>query len=140
MSIETTIFEKIINREVPAEIVYEDEHTLAFLDIAPNNPGHTLVIPKSPSRNVLEIDADTWSKVMEAVRRLTPIIKEAVGADGINLMMNNEPAAGQIVFHTHIHIIPRFDGDGYEHWSSRSYEEGEMEAVGEKIRAMFGRE
>ena len=74
-----TIFSKIIRREVPAEIVYETGHVLAFLDISPTNPGHTLVIPKAWSRNLLDIDAAAWGRVMEAVRLLAPRIKEAVG-------------------------------------------------------------
>ncbi|HYF29358.1 MAG TPA: HIT family protein, partial [Candidatus Paceibacterota bacterium] len=126
---ERTIFEKIVAREIPANIVYEDEETLAFLDIAPNNPGHTLVIPKAHSRNLLDISEESWLAVMRAVRKLAPIIKEAVGADGINLAMNNEPAAGQIVFHTHVHIIPRHEGDGFTHFPAGEYGEGEASAI-----------
>jgi histidine triad (HIT) family protein len=133
-----TIFSKIIKREIPAEIVYEDTDVLAFLDISPNNPGHTLVIPKTPTRNLLTIDADSWAKVMEVVRMLAPKIKEAVGAEGINLIMNNEPTAGQIVFHAHVHIIPRFSDDGYRHWEGHSYKDGDMAEVGRKIREVIG--
>jgi histidine triad (HIT) family protein len=135
MSDTETVFSKIIRKEIPAEVVYEDENVLAFLDISPNNPGHTLVIPKTPTRNLLTIDARSWATVMEAVRMLAPKIKEAVGAEGINIIMNNEPAAGQIVFHAHVHIIPRFSNDGYKHWPGGEYGEGEMAQVGEKIRA-----
>lgn len=132
---ETTIFTKILSREISAEIIYEDDDTLAFLDIAPNNPGHTLVIPKKPSRNLLDIESDSWSKVMETVRRLAPVVKDAVDADGINLMMNNEPVAGQMVFHTHVHIIPRFKDDGYKHWGSKPYADGEIKEVAQAIRS-----
>lgn len=134
MTREDTIFDKIIRREIPAEIIYEDDDTLAFLDIAPNNPGNTLVIPKEPSRNLFDISPTSWGNVMETVRMLASKIREAVGADGINLMMNNEPVAGQMVFYTHVHIIPRFQGDGYEHWGSTPYAEGEAETVAQKIR------
>jgi len=133
-----TIFSKIIRKEIPAEIVYEDDDVLAFLDIAPNNPGHTLVIPKKPTRNLLTIDRESWAKVMEVVRMLAPMIQEAVGAEGINIMMNNEPVAGQIVFHAHVHIIPRFKDDGYKHWPGAKYKEGEMAEVGRKIREVIG--
>ena len=75
---------------------------------------------------------------MEAVRMLAPKIKEAVGAEGINIMMNNEPSAGQIVFHAHVHIIPRFSNDGYRHWEGHPYPEGELARVGEKIRLAVG--
>jgi histidine triad (HIT) family protein len=134
---ERTVFEKIINKEIPAHIIYEDEDTLAFLDIAPNNPGHTLVIPKIHSRNLLDISDDSWIAVMKTVRKLAPIIKEAVGADGINIAMNNEPAAGQVVFHTHVHLIPRHEGDGFTHFPQGEYEPGEAEALKEKIRGMI---
>lgn len=106
-----TIFSKIINKEIPANIVYEDEHTLAFLDIMPNNPGHTLVIPKKPSRNILDIDKDSFAKVMETVRLLAPKIKSAMKAEGVRISINNEPSAGQEVFHLHVHIIPMFADD-----------------------------
>lgn len=136
---EQTIFSKIISREIPAEIVYENEHVLAFLDIRPNNPGHTLVIPKQSSVNVLDVDSAAWAEVMEAVRILAPTIRDAVHADGINIMMNNGSVAGQIVMHTHVHIIPRHTGDGYEHWHGQAYADGEMARVGANIRETLAR-
>lgn len=134
---EPTVFEKIISKEIPAHIIYEDEETLAFLDIAPNNPGHTLVIPKTHSRNLLDISEDSWLAMMRTVYRLAPIIKEAVSADGINIAMNNEAAAGQVVFHAHVHIIPRHEGDGFKHFPQGAYEPGEAELVMEKIRGLL---
>ncbi|MDB5195127.1 MAG: HIT-like protein [Parcubacteria group bacterium] len=133
-----TIFDKILKREIPAEIVYEDEETLAFLDIAPNNPGHTLVIPKAPSRNIFDISESSWLAVMKTVRLLAPVIREAVGAEGINIAMNNERAADQEVFHTHVHIIPRYHGDGVLSFTKKKYAEGEMATVANKIRTMVG--
>ena len=130
-----TIFERIIAREIPAEIVYEDADTLAFLDIAPNNPGHTLVVPKVHSRNLLDISESSWLSVMKTVHLLAPIVQKAVGADGINIAMNNEPAAGQVVFHTHVHIIPRHLGDGFTHFPAGSYGEGEAAEIAKKIQA-----
>lgn len=132
---EDTIFGKIIRREIPAEIVYEDDQTLAFLDIAPNNPGHTLVIPKAHARNLLDITEESWLAVMRTVHLLAPVIKEAVKADGINIAMNNEAAAGQVVFHAHVHIIPRHEGDGFTHFPPGTYEPGEAEAVATRIRS-----
>lgn len=132
---EETIFAKIIRREVPADIIYEDDDTLAFLDIAPNNYGHTLVIPKVPSRNLFEISEESWLAVMKTVRTLAPVIKEAVGASGINIAMNNERAANQEVFHSHVHIIPRFEGDGVLSFTTKQYQEGEAAEVAEKIRS-----
>lgn len=132
---EDTVFAKIIRREIPATIVYEDDDTLAFLDIAPNNPGHTLVIPKNYARNVFDIAEKDWLAVMRTVHKLSPAVREAMGADGVNIIMNNEPAAGQVVFHAHAHIIPRHPEDEFKLWPKKEYKEGEQEAVAEKIRA-----
>lgn len=136
---EPTLFERIISRDLPSEIVYEDEYTLAFLDINPVNPGHTLVVPKTHSENIYEIGSESWAQVMETVRILAPKIKEALGADGINIMMNNDEAAGQMVYHTHVHIIPRFPHDGFKHWPGTPYEEGKAGAVAERIRAQMAK-
>lgn len=126
-----TIFEKIISGDIPANKVYEDEKTFAFLDAEPVNPGHTLVVPKEPRRDIYEIPEGELIAVMKTVRKLAPAIKESVAADGINLHNNNEPAAGQKVFHFHVHIIPRFADDGFTHWQGKeNYHEGED---GEKI-------
>lgn len=131
---EPTLFDRIISRELPSEIVYENEFTIAFLDINPTNHGHTLVVPKKHSANIYEVDKESWAHVMETVRMLAPKIKEALHADGINIMMNNDTAAGQMVFHSHVHIIPRFEGDGFKHWPGTPYNEGEMATVGKRIR------
>ncbi len=132
---EETIFAKIVRREIPAEILYENDTTLAFLDVKSVNPGHTLVIPKQWSRNMLTIAPTEWVHVMETVRMLAPILIRAVGASGVNLMMNNEPSAGQLIFHSHVHIIPRFVKDGFEHWPGTSYQEGQMARVAGTIRS-----
>jgi histidine triad (HIT) family protein len=132
---EDTIFAKIIRREIPAHIVYEDDETLAFLDIKPNNPGHTLVVPKAYSRNIFDISEESWLAVMRTARKLAPAIKDAVSADGINVAMNNEAAAGQVVFHTHVHLIPRHHEDGFKHFPPGEYtKEGEDKMIAEKIR------
>lgn len=132
---EDTIFAKIIRREISADIVYEDDDTLAFLDAHPNNPGHTLVIPKIYSRNILSISEKSLAVLMQTVRKLAPVVVRAVNADGINIIINNESAAGQLVFHTHVHLIPRFVDDGYKGWPSKPYKDGEAQAVAQKIRA-----
>lgn len=118
-------------------MIYENDRVFAFLDIKPNNPGHTLVIPKMHYKNIYETPSAVFMDVMDVVRQLSVSIKKAVGADGINLHMNNDAAAGQLVFHAHVHIIPRFIEDGYEHWHGHAYEEGEMHRVGEKIRSQL---
>lgn len=132
---EDTIFAKIIRREISANIVYEDSDTLAFLDIHPNNPGHTLVIPKVYARNMFDISDESLIAVMRTVRKLAPIIFKAVKADGMTITMNNEAASGQEVFYAHIHLIPRFLNDGYKNWPQKEYAPGEAEAIAEKISA-----
>lgn len=129
------LFLKIIQGEIPSEKIYEDDKTFAFLDINPNNPGHTLVVPKKYSRNILDIAEEDWIALMKTVHKLAPSVKDAVGATGVNIYMNNESSAFQEVFHTHVHIIPRHDNDGYRPWSGTPYQEGEMEKIGETIRA-----
>lgn len=129
------IFLKIIAGEIPAHKVYEDEYTYAFLDATPNNPGHTLVIPKERYKDIYEIPEEVLSHVMNTVKKVAIAVKKATNADGINIGMNNEPAAGQLVFHAHIHVIPRFKDDGLKHWGRKEYKEGEAEKVAESIRA-----
>jgi histidine triad (HIT) family protein len=129
---EDTIFDKIIRREVPADVVYEDESVIAFLDIKPNNPGHTLVVPKNWSRNIFDMEDANLCTLITRVKKIAHAVKEALNADGVNIAMNNEPAAGQIVFHAHIHVIPRFIGDNREH---KTYAPGEAAAIAAKIRA-----
>lgn len=131
---DNTIFSRIISRKLPADIVYEDEHVIAFLDITPVNPGGTLVVPKKWSRNILDIEAESWGKVMEVVRVLAPVVKQAMRADGINIIMNNEPEGNQMIFHSHVHIVPRFKDDTVPDWHGTPYLEGEQTKVAEKIR------
>ena len=111
MRMEKTIFEKIIAREIPADIVFEDDLVLAFLDIAPINHGHTLIIPKKKFVNIFDADPTVLAHMTHIAQKLAVALKSITHADGINLVMNNEAAAGQKVFHAHMHVIPRFEGD-----------------------------
>ncbi|MBI3019825.1 MAG: HIT family protein [Parcubacteria group bacterium] len=132
------LFCKIVSGEIPSARVYEDADAVAFLDIQPNNPGHTLLVPKTHARNILDMDARAICAIIPALKKLSHAVKDAVSADGLNIAMNIEPAAGQIVFHAHIHIIPRFSNDGHRHFEKRPYKsEEEMNAVAEKIRAQL---
>lgn len=131
---EPSLFTKIIRGEIPSEKIYEDADTFAFLDITPVNPGHVLVIPKLQYETIFEAPKESFAAVMETVRILAPKIKAAMNADGINIAMNNGSAAGQVVPHAHVHIIPRFKDDGREVWHGATYPDGEMKAVAEKIR------
>ena len=127
------IFCKIIAGEIPAEKVYEDNEILAFLDITPINAGHTLVIPKKHYENLFELPDDILQKISIKLRDLGRAVKEAVGAEGLNIGMNNREAAGQLVPHAHFHLIPRYLSDGYKHWGGRKYKEGEIEKVAKEI-------
>lgn len=129
------LFCKIIKGEVPCVKVFEDENSLAFLDIHPNNPGHTLIIPKKHCRNFLDIPEETLSYLTPAIKKVSKAVFEGMGAVGLNISINNEKPAGQIIFHSHIHVIPRFKGDRLRGWTRNvGYKEGEMEEVAEKIK------
>jgi len=129
------IFCKIIKGELPSFKVYEDDVTLAFLDIRPVNPGHTLIVPKRHSKNLFDVPSEDWVAVAKVVRDLAHVVEKAVAADGININMNNREHAGQVVDHAHVHIIPRFKGDGFKLWHQTPYKEGEAVKVREKIKA-----
>lgn len=106
-----TIFTKIINREIPADIIYEDEIVLAFLDITPVNHGHTLIVPKTFFTNAFDADAEIFGHMHKVGIKIANALKAAGLADGVNMITNNGEAAGQEVFHSHLHIIPRKIGD-----------------------------
>jgi histidine triad (HIT) family protein len=103
-------FAKILRGEFPSYKVYEGEHVLAFLDIMPRCPGHSLVIPKTPARNILDISSDDFAHVARAARKIARAAMTAFDADGITLQQFNEPAGGQVVFHLHMHVMPRHNG------------------------------
>ncbi|MES2023391.1 MAG: HIT family protein [Patescibacteria group bacterium] len=131
---EECIFCKIIEGKIPSTKIYEDDKTLAFLDIAPVNIGHALVIPKTHYPNIYETPEEVMADMIKVAKKISLAIKDAVKADGINIAMNNNHAAGQLVFHSHIHVIPRFSNDGFEPWhGKRPYEDGEMKSISEKI-------
>lgn len=129
------LFCKIIAGEIPCAKVYEDDDTLAFLDIAPNNKGHTLVVPKKHYETMLDTPDDVLCKIMSAVKNVAAAVKKGTGCGGFNIAQNNYKTAGQLVPHIHFHIIPRVEGDGFEFWPQKKYEEGEMEKWQKKIEA-----
>ena len=104
------IFAKILRGELPSHKVYEDDRAFAFLDIMPRAPGHTLVIPKAPARNILDIKPDDLAHVMHVAQKIAQAAMAVFGADGITVQQFNEAAGGQVVFHLHVHVIPRRDG------------------------------
>ena len=104
------IFAKILRGEMPCYKVYEDDKAFAFLDIMPRAPGHTLVLPKAPARNVLDVAPDDLAHVMKVAQRIARAGMQVFAADGITIQQFNESASGQVVFHLHVHVIPRQDG------------------------------
>ena len=106
----SNIFAKILRGELPAHKVYEDDNVLAFLDIMPRAAGHTLVIPKASARNVLDVEPEPLRHVMSAAQKIARAALKAFEAHGITIQQFNESAGGQVVFHLHVHVIPRHDG------------------------------
>ena len=134
---ETCIFCKIIKGEIPSSKIYEDKEVLAFLDIHPINIGHTLVVPKKHSEKFSETDDKQLEILIKNVKKIANIIQKAVNADGYNIGINNEKAAGQLVFHTHFHIIPRFENDKLKHWQGKNSTAEELKEMQEKIKKAF---
>ena len=130
------IFCKIANGEIPSATVYEDDTFRAILDIAPAHKGHVIVLPKSHADNLFELDDEIAAKALPVVKKIAKALKAVTGCDGVNVLQNNGTAAGQSVFHLHIHIVPRFEGDGIlPVWPHESYEDGEAAQWAEKIVA-----
>ncbi len=107
---DTNIFARILRGELPAHKVYEDAAVVAFMDVMPQGEGHTLVVPKAPSRNLLDADPATFGALFSAVQKIALAVKKAFSADGVTVQQFNEIAAGQSVYHLHVHVLPRFDG------------------------------
>lgn len=104
------VFARILHGELPCHKVYEDADAIAFMDVMPQGTGHTLVVPKVPSRNLLDADPAVLARVMPVVQKIGRAVKQAFDADGLTVIQFNEPAAGQTVFYLHFHVIPRFEG------------------------------
>lgn len=133
------LFCKIIAGEIPCARVYEDEHILAFLDISPVAPGHTLVVPKGHYPTLLDFPASEGQALVAAMRRVARAVQSVRGAGGFNCIQNNFGPAGQMVFHTHWHIIPRFENDGLNDWPGGKYNTiEEMQQLAASIRASVG--
>ena len=130
---ENCIFCRIAKGEIPALKVYEDDALVAFLDIQPANPGHTLVVSKKHFPTFVETPDEELGIMIQAAKRLGRSASAAVGAEGFNIIVNNGPVAGQIIPHVHIHIIPRFEDDGHRHWAKKSVSQEDMNAIAAKI-------
>jgi histidine triad (HIT) family protein len=132
---DTNIFARILRGEIPSHRVYEDDDAIAFMDVMPQGPGHLLVLPKAPSRNLLDASPEALSRLIPVVQKLARAARAAFGADGVTIQQFNEPAGGQTVFHLHFHVIPRFDGEPL-HPHSGTMEQPEILAENaERVRA-----
>ncbi|SDN90598.1 histidine triad (HIT) family protein [Desulfonauticus submarinus] len=128
------IFCDIIHGKIPCAKVYETKNTLAFLDIAPVNKGHTLVIPKKHYPTLFDLPSELGKELLEVMQKVGEALRKTVQAEGINLGMNNFKPAGQLVFHAHFHIIPRYENDGLSLWPQKKYNNNdEMLALAQKL-------
>jgi histidine triad (HIT) family protein len=132
------IFCRIAAGEMPAARILETPGVLAFLDIAPVHYGHTLVIPKNHYANLLELPDELWTEMGQVCRRVAQALRSTLYAQGFNIGMNNFEAAGQVVFHAHLHVIPRYYTDGLHLFPQESYKPGDLEKTGEQLRRALG--
>jgi len=132
------IFCKIVAGSIPCTKVYEDAHVLSFLDIGPISPGHTLLVPKKHYGAIMEMPAGEVAALFKPVAALAAAVRTAVGAEGINVLQNNGPTAGQVVPHLHIHLIPRWPDDGLGfRWPAREADVAVLARQAEAIRALL---
>lgn len=129
------IFCKIVSGEIPSETIYENSKIKVIMDIAPANKGHVLILPKEHFDNIYDIDTATAGELFQLAAMTARALKSVLDCDGMNILQNNGTVAGQTVFHFHMHIIPRYEGDTVNvGWKELSYEDGEMEQLREAIR------
>ncbi|PWK69806.1 HIT family protein [Aminobacter sp. AP02] len=131
------IFAKILRGEIPSHRVYEDESVVAFMDVMPQGTGHTLVVPKAPSRNLLDAEPAALGQLAIAVQKLARAVKAAFVADGVTVLQFNEPASGQTVYHLHVHVIPRFEGVPLKPHTGDMEKPDVLAANADKIRAVL---
>ena len=135
---ENNIFAKVLRGEIPCHKIYEDDDTLAFLDIMPRADGHALVITKEKARDLFDLSPSGLVKLMAVVQKLAPKIAEAMGAEGVLIQQFNGAAAGQTVFHVHVHIIPRKEGQALKPPEGKMADQTALAATAEKIRKTLG--
>jgi len=132
---QSNVFAKILRGELPAVKLYEDEDTFAFMDIMPRGDGHCLVIPKKAARNIFDIDDQSLEAVARTTKKIAIAVKKAFNADGLTVQQFNETAGGQVVFHLHVHVIPRFEGVSLKPHTGQMEKPEILEANAAKIRA-----
>lgn len=130
MTKDNCIFCKLANGEIPTNTVYEDDDFRVFMDASPATKGHSLIVPKQHFDNLFDMDEELAGKVLTVSKKVASNLKEKLGCEGLNLVQNNGEIAGQTVFHFHMHVIPRYSGDGQSiNWRPGSPEDGELEEV-----------
>lgn len=135
MGVQDCIFCKIIDGQIPCVKLFENDHVLAFLDVGPVSEGHTLIVPKKHSLNVDQTDPVTMAEIAKVIPGVAGAVKTAMEADGYNVLCNNGTAAGQVVEHVHVHVIPRKSNDAvFSKWPSFQYPDGKADEIAEKIR------
>ena len=134
---DNNVFAKILRGELPCQKVYETDRVLAFMDIMPRGDGHALVIPKAKARNILDVEPDDLAELMKAVQIVGRAVKEAFSADGLTIQQFNESAGGQVVFHIHVHVIPRFEGVPLKPHTGQMEDPDTLARFAEKIRAVL---
>jgi histidine triad (HIT) family protein len=138
MNVDSCIFCKIAQKQVPSSLVYEDEKTVAFLDIRPLNEGHTLIIPKEHYVNIFDIPQELLCHIHSVTKKVAQAVEKATHADGISVIQQNGEAAGQEIFHLHVHVIPRFEGQKLPRLSELSEADREqLSRTAAKIRQYF---
>jgi histidine triad (HIT) family protein len=136
---DSNVFARILRGELPSERVYEDDHAVAIMDIMPRGEGHVLVLPKAKSRNLLDAEPEVLGALFKAVQTVARAVKSAFEADGVTIQQFNESAGGQVVFHLHVHVIPRFEGVPMKPHSGQMEKPEVLAAQAAKIRAALGR-
>jgi len=131
------VFAKILRSELPCHKVYEDEKTLVIMDIMPRGDGHILVVPKEPSRNIFDIAPEDLNAVMATVQKMARAVVKAFDADGTTIQQFSEPAGGQVVFHAHVDVIPRFEGVSLKPHTGAMADNDLLAAQADKIRAVL---
>lgn len=134
----TCIFCKLADGSIPASTVYEDKYLKAIMDVSPANKGHVIILPKTHAADVFELDDEFVSRVFLLAKKIAAALKQSLNCDGINILQNNGEAAGQTVFHFHVHVIPRFKNDSCNiSWKQGNYEDGEAALLADKINSLL---
>ncbi len=136
---QNNVFAKILRGELPCHKVYETDRVLAFMDIMPRGDGHVLVIPKVPARNILDVEPEDLANLAKEVQVVAKGVRDAFDADGLTIQQFNESAGGQVVFHIHVHVIPRFEGVPLKPHTGQMEDQEKLARSAEKIRAALSR-